>query len=182
MSKIKFIIATAVLLGMAFVFQSMPEQYEHVLIETKLPEYKDGSEVADASELIVEVVKLKEEPLSYPLENDLSIDYTLAYVEVQEVIKSSDGIDVEIGDVINVIENEWVDEKEKKVYHRAGYSKMKTKKGYTLYLGYNKEVDNYYIIGSIYGKVPKEKEEKLFFATDEETMVVEGIVKELQNR
>jgi hypothetical protein len=136
---------------------------EHVMDSAKLPYYANAKEVFLDSALIIEAIKLSEEAISYPLGDGITDDFTISYVEVKKVIKTMDGKEIKEGDILQILESEWVDAKARQVHHVEGYTKMKDKKKYTLYLGYNETVDNYYPVGLLYGKIPfDEKEDKVY--------------------
>lgn len=138
---------------------------KHVIDNAKIVSYESADDVIAASALIVEVKKLSEEPLSFPLENDKTDDFTLSTVEIIKVIKPMPGKNFSIGDKIPVLESEWFDAKMGIVHHTEGYVKMQSDKVYTLCLGYNDMGENsqFYPIGLLYGKIPHDESEARIF-------------------
>lgn len=138
---------------------------KHVVDNAKIVSYESADAVIAASELIVEVKKLSEKPLSFPLENDKTDDFTLPTVEVIKVIQPMSGKNISIGDKIPVLESEWFDAKLGIVHHTEGYVKMQSDKAYTLCLGYNDigENSNFYPNGLLYGKIPHDQSEARIF-------------------
>lgn len=67
------------------------------------------------------------------------------------------------GDTIWIVESQWSDEKNRVVHHTENYLKMAVNKEYRLYSGYNSEVDNYYPVGLLYGKIPMDTAENVFY-------------------
>lgn len=151
---------------------------KHVIDSAKLPEFKSAEDVINNSELIVKVSKISEEPVSYDLGDGKYDNFTLSSVKIEKVIKPMEGKDINKGDVIKIVESEWTDA-EGAIHHIENYSKMGNDKKYTLYLGYNPDVDNYYPIGMLYGKVPVDSSEKKFYG-DFKNDHIEGVIEQLQ--
>lgn len=162
-----------------FLKYSNQLEYEHVIDSAKLPGYSTAEEVKENSALIVLVKKISEEPIAYKLDEGHYDNFTLSTVRVEEVIKPVPGKEISKGDVITVIESEWTDDKEKVIHHLENYKKMETMKKYTLYLGYNEEVENYYPIGLLYGKIAEDVKEEDFYGEMKNEQVL-SVVKELK--
>jgi len=136
---------------------------KHIITSAKIPNFDSISEMEQNSNLIVIVKKTNEEPVSYNLGEGHFDNFTISNVTIEKVIKPMSGKNLKKGDVIQILESEWQDKTTKSVYHTEGYTKMINSKKYTLFLGYNVEVNNYYPIGLLYGKIPNDKNEKLFY-------------------
>lgn len=78
-----------------------------------------------------------------------------------------------------VVESEWTDAENRIIHHVENYSKMAVDKKYTLYLGYNPKVDNFYPIGLLYGKVPVDPSEKNFYGNFKNEHIKE-VIRQLQ--
>lgn len=159
----KFAILTVGLCLMLFAFIGYQHPTKHAIDPAKLMEFNSAKEVIDNSALIVKVRKISEKPVAYDLGNGGSDRLTLTEVEIEKVIKPMEGKVLNNGDKITIVEAEYADSKTGIIHHIENYMKMVTNKKYTLYLGYNKEVDNYYVVGLLYGKIPEDTKEKLFY-------------------
>lgn len=176
---VSIVIVIALLAQIGIINQDA--SYEHVIHSAKLPYFANANEVIEESELIVEVIKLSEEAIAYPLADGLTDHFTISNVEVKKIIKLMDGKDIKKGDILEILESEWVDLEAKKIHHLEGYTKMKSNKKYTLYLGYNQEVDNYYPVGLLYGKIPNDEKEEKFYGDHQNPKIVE-VIKDLKKK
>lgn len=185
MAKKRIVIAAALVLCCLAVilcigaFAEKPN-YESVIDEASLVYYEDADAVIDASVLIVRVKKVSEEDWAYPLGNGLFDRFTLSTVKIVEVYKSTGASKIEAGSKINILESQWTDKEYKRVHHTAGYIKMETGKEYLLFLGANPDMNYYYPLGVLYGKIPVDSDEKLFLSTEYGEIV--EIVQELRNK
>lgn len=84
-----------------------------------------------------------------------------------------------MGDEIFIVESQWTDKEARVIHHIAHYSKMADNKQYRLYLRYNSDVDNYYPVGLLYGKVPIDTMEKNFYG-DFNNDHIKSIIADLQ--
>lgn len=89
------------------------------------------------------------------------------------------GESLDVGDEIWIVESEWTDKETGLIHHTENYSKMTENTKYRLYLGYNPDVDNYYPVGLLYGKVPMDTKEKKFYG-DFNNDHIKNVVEELQ--
>lgn len=151
---------------------------KHVIDSAKLPHFKSTEDVINNSELIVKVSKISEEPVSYDLGDGKYDKLTLSNVKIEKVIKPMEGKDIKKGDIIKIVESEWTDA-QGVIHHTENYSKMGIDKKYILYLGYNPEVENYYPIGLLYGKVPVDSSEKNFYG-DFKNDHIKSVIDQLQ--
>lgn len=138
-------------------------KYQDVIDAAKIVDYEDAEAVIDDSVLIVRAKKTGEVPSSRFYELGLPIENTLSVVEVEEVFQNSGDALISAGSEIYVLESQWTDEESKTVHHLNGYLKMETGNQYLLLLGYNPSLDNYYPLGLLYGKIPIDLKEDLFF-------------------
>ena len=136
--------------------------YTHVSASAKYPEYTSADAVRKDSKLIVEGEKLSGKVYTYG-EKDAVTGYTLSEVRVLKIVKNSEDKKVAVGDMIKVVEGEWVDETNKVVHHDSNYTSMKNNKKYRLFLGYDSSYGTYYPLGLMYGKIPSDKNEKRFY-------------------
>lgn len=175
----KKIIIFGVCLSLLLAFFTGCQNVEkHVIDSAKLPHFKSAEDVINNSELIVKVSKISEEPVSYDIGEGKYDNLTLSNVKIEKVIKPMKGKDINKGDVIKIVESEWTDA-EGVIHHTENYSKMAADKKYTLYLGYNPDVDNYYPIGLLYGKVPVDPSEKNFYG-DFKSEHIKSVIEQLQ--
>ena len=154
--------------------------YESVIDEAKLDYYEDADAVIDASVLIVRVKKVSEEDWAYPLGNGLFDRYTMSTVKITEVYQNSDSAEIAAGSKIEILESQWTDKENKRVHHTAGYLKMEKGKEYVLFLGANPDMNYYYPIGVLCGKIPVDSNEKLFLSSGYEQ--IKENVQELRNK
>ena len=152
--------AASCLLVIRFAGQA---KYQDVIDAAKIVDYEDAEAVIDDSVLIVRAKKTGEVPSSRFYELGLPIENTLSVVEVEEVFQNSGDALISAGSEIYVLESQWTDEESKTVHHLNGYLKMETGNQYLLLLGYNPSLDNYYPLGLLYGKIPIDLKEDLFF-------------------
>ena len=152
----------------------------HIIDSVKLIEFSDAEAVYNNSELVVRVEKVSEEPIAYSPGEGHYDRFTLSSVKILNVINQREDFTYKIGDVIRILESEWSDD-EGVIHHTSHYLKMTKGKIYTLYLGYNSEVDNFYPTGLLYGKIPEDENEAVFYGDFESEEII-GIVNELRNR
>jgi hypothetical protein len=172
---VSFCVAVALLIG----YNNFGHVSKHVIDSAKLPYFNNANDVINNSELIVEVSKIGEKPVSYDLGEGLYDNLTLSKVKIEKVIKPLKGKKLDVGDEIWIVESEWTDKETGVIHHTENYSKMTDNKKYRLYLGYNSEVDNYYPVGLLYGKVPMNTMEKNYYG-DFKNDHIKGVVEELQ--
>lgn len=91
----------------------------------------------------------------------------MAEIEVQTLVKQGQK-SFRSGDKITIREDISYSSEYNLVSHVNGYQKMEVGKEYYLMLGKIDEDSNqYYIIGGIYGRIPKDKSEAVVFESDE---------------
>lgn len=185
MIKKLVIIATALVLCCLAVvlcigkFTEKP-QYESRIDEAKLDYYEDADAVIDASVLIVRVKKVSEEDWAHSLGNGIFERFTISNVKVKEVFQNSADDQITAGSEINILECQWTDEENKIVHHTAGYLKMEKGKEYVLLLGANPDLNYYYPLGVLCGKIPVDSEEEVFLGSEYKEIV--EIVEELRDK
>lgn len=172
---VSFCLAVALFIG----YNGLGNESKHVIDSAKLLYFDSAKDVKSNSELIVEVSKIGEKPVSYDLGEGLYDNLTLSNVKIEKVIKPLQNKKLDVGDEIWIVESEWTDKETGVIHHTENYSKMTDNKSYRLYLGYNPDVDNYYPVGLLYGKVPMNTMEKNFYG-DLKNDHIKSVVEELQ--
>ena len=179
-------IGVSSILFFLLLFQSSPadsthdSHITHVVHPAKLLLYSDAQAVCDDSALIVRVRKINEEPLSYDLGEGHVDRFTLSRVEILDVYAQAEGFACSKGDNISILESEWYNEAERTINHTEAYTKMQEGKIYRLYLGYNREVDNFYPIGLLYGKVPEDSGEAVYYGANIDAQI-DGVIRALRD-
>ena len=161
----RVIISVGICLVLSLVvgISSYVNRETHVIDHAKLFQYSSVDDVERASDLIVEVQKIDEKPITYNLGEGHYDNLTLSKVKIEKVVKPFSEKKLSQGDTIWIVESQWSDEKNRVVHHTENYLKMAVNKEYRLYLGYNSEVDNYYPVGLLYGKIPMDTAENVFY-------------------
>lgn len=72
-------------------YSGFNNENKYVVDSAKLPHFGDAKEVKDSSDLIVEVSKISEKPVSYDLGEGCSDNLTLSNVKIEKVIKPMEG-------------------------------------------------------------------------------------------
>ena len=161
------------------IFAEKPH-YESFVDEASLVYYEDADAVIADSVLIVRVKKTGEEDWANHLGNGFYDHFTISTVKVKEVFQNSADDQITAGSEINILECQWTDEENKIVHHTAGYLKMEKGKEYVLLLGANPDLNYYYPLGVLCGKVPVDSEETLFLESGYED--IKEIIQELRGR
>jgi hypothetical protein len=152
----------------------------HIVGSAKLPYYGDAEAVADVSELIVSARKLDEKPVAYDMGEGRYDNFTLSRVEIIAVYKQTEDLHYKSGDMISILESEWYNPSDRVVHHTENYTKMKDSKAYILYLGHNPDVDNFYPVGLLYGKLPEDGNEPIFYGDANKYAHISEVINELQ--
>ena len=106
-------------------------------LDAKTDLYTDTTELKEKADVIIRAKKTgQQEPVITYSENVAVSGYTLSDFQVLEVIKS-DQEDIKTGSTLEILENEFYDEKNNIEYHVAGYSMMEYDTEYILYLRAN---------------------------------------------
>lgn len=161
--KKKFFVLTIFAIALVCISTFHNNKYTHVIDSAKLPQFDNLSQVVENSDLIVMVEKVDDTPVSYQLSENHYDNHTLSTVMISKVIKPMENHTYSKGDIIQILESEWIDEENKIIHHVENYAKMKDNKKYILCLGYNSSVDNFYPIGLLYGKLPIDESENPFY-------------------
>lgn len=150
--------------GMLFYFNS-PDKVanNHIVVEAKTDGYYTTEELEAASPIIVQGTKTKEGPSEF-VNNELGqplILYTMSSFRIDSIIKNDSNINLNINDEIPIFENQA--EYNGKIYHIAGYNKMKENNKYILLLNYYED-DGYYIPTAVtFGKIPLDESEPIIY-------------------
>lgn len=150
--------------GMLFYFNSPDKLADnHIVLEAKTDGYYTTEELEAASPIIVKGTKTKEglsESVNNQFGEPLAL-YTMSSFRIDSIIKNDTNVDLNINDEIPILENEA--EYNGKIYHNAGYNKMKENNKYILLLNYYEDV-NYYIPTAVtFGKVPLDESEPIIY-------------------
>lgn len=164
-------------IGDSFSKEKANKKIKRIEVCAKTDAYSNLHQVEQASDLIVEGVKLdKEDNIIERDENgDLLATYTLSKFKIQEVNKK---LYNEKNSTITILENEAYDENTRSIYHINGYVKMKSGKRYLLML--QKTEQNYYVpVGVNYGKIAINSKYNEIYTSDKN---LKEDVKEIQNK
>lgn len=162
-----------------------PNVSNHVFVDAKIDNYTSLSDVEADSDIIVSGTKVYEnEPTIITDENgNIIIEYTLSEFKIDDIIQNNLESSVQVGDTINILENEFYDEDKDVTYHIAGYCKMITDNEYMLFLRYADQNKWYIPTGVTVGKIPLDADETLIFGEDNTAVEnVENIVQKARNK
>ena len=121
--------------------------------------YASAAELEAAAQLVVRVEKTEqEENVAVPLSAQGAYHgYTLSEVSVKEVLTDSAGRNVQPGDRLQILENQFTYAEQdgtQATCHINRYVKMQPGKEYYLFLRYSEENGYYVILSGLLGKVP----------------------------
>lgn len=146
------------------------------LADAKTDLYKSAAELEANAMVVVRVEKTEEEE---NVIKDVGVPYTYygytkSMVEVKEVMKNLSEQSIEIGDNIQILENQffYTDEEGTKVTcHVNHYKMMEPGNEYILYLKYSKEDEWFAILSGVFGKIPISEDEELVFPSSKVTFL-----------
>ncbi|MGC2873717.1 hypothetical protein ACDL92_10555 [Ihubacter sp. mB4P-1] len=131
---------------------------EHICADAKVVRYEDTDDLIDKADVIAVCEKVSEGDsiVEKNEQGDLIAVYTLSTVNVKSIEKGN------LNDKqITIMESEGYVKELNKVYHIAGYEKMKRGNSYLLLLR-KSETDSWYIpLGVNFGKIPLDKSERI---------------------
>ena len=138
--------------------------------------YASAAELEAAAQLVVRVEKTEqEENVAEPLNAQGSYHgYTLSEVSVKEVLTDSAGRNVQPGDRLQILENQFTYAEQDGTLatcHINRYVKMQPGKEYYLFLRYSEENGYYVILSGLLGKVPVDENEPVLFPAAELTQL-----------
>lgn len=138
--------------------------------------YASAAELEAAAQLVVRVEKTeREENVAEPLNAQGSYHgYTLSEVSVKEVLTDSAGRNVQPGDRLQILENQFTYAEQdgtQTTCHINRYVKMQPGKEYYLFLRYSEENGYYVILSGLLGKVPVDESEPVLFPAAELTQL-----------
>lgn len=144
------------------------------LAEAKTDLYESAEELEEDATVVVKVTKTREEEniVKNMGEPDTNYGYTESMVQVEEIRKNISGQDIEVGDKIKILENQfyYIDADGTKVNcHVNQYKKMEPEQEYILYLRYSEQDSWFYILSGLFGKVPVSENEELIFPASKAT-------------
>ncbi|EOL40587.1 hypothetical protein [Enterococcus phoeniculicola] len=153
-----------------------------LLIDAKMPAYKDLEELEKTTEMIVIAKKISEEAptILYGQENRIDIAYTLSHFKVSKVIS---GDQLKSGNEFTMLENQAYDERQDVTYHIGGYQMIKEGRDYLLLLR-KSETDPWYIVAGVNpGKVDlnSDKTDYPEFVRNANTPIAKQIKSEYQD-
>ena len=134
--------------------------------------YASAAELEAAAQLVVRVEKTEqEENVAVPLSaQGVYHGYTLSEVSVKEVLTDSAGRNVQPGDRLQILENQFTYAEQdgtQTTCHINRYVKMQPGKEYYLFLRYSEENGYYVILSGLLGKVPVDESEPVLFPAAE---------------
>ena len=141
----------------------------------KIIVYESEEELEAEANVIVRVKKTEKEEnvVEHPEKErpDIFFGYTKSMVEVEQIMKNTSGQKIDIGDEIQILENQFteMDGDTKVTYHLERYKMMEAGHEYILYLRSSQEKEGYGILGALQGKVPVSEEEDLLFPVSQIT-------------
>ena len=154
---------------------------EHELVERAIilggtAQIEDAAELEAAAQLVVRVEKTeREENVAEPLNAQGAYHgYTLSEVSVKEVLTDSAGRNVQPGDRLQILENQFTYAEQdgtQATCHINRYVKMQPGKEYYLFLRYSEENGYYVILSGLLGKVPVDESEAVLFPAAELTQL-----------
>lgn len=138
--------------------------------------YASAAELEAAAQLVVRVEKTEqEENVVEPLNAQGAYHgYTLSEVSVKEVLTDSAGRNVQPGDRLQILENQFTYAEQdgtQATCHINRYVKMQPGKEYYLFLRYSEENGYYVILSGLLGKVPVDESEAVLFPAAELTQL-----------
>lgn len=138
--------------------------------------YASAAELEAAAQLVVRVEKTEqEENVAVPLSAQGAYHgYTLSEVSVKEVLTDSAGRNVQPGDRLQILENQFTYAEQdgtQATCHINRYVKMQPGKEYYLFLRYSEENGYYVILSGLLGKVPVDESEPVLFPAAELTQL-----------
>lgn len=138
--------------------------------------YASAAELEAAAQLVVRVEKTeREENVAEPLNAQGAYHgYTLSEVSVKEVLTDSAGRNVQPGDRLQILENQFTYAEQdgtQATCHINRYVKMQQGKKYYLFLRYSEENGYYVILSGLLGKVPADENEPVLFPAAELTQL-----------
>lgn len=138
--------------------------------------YASAAELEAAAQLVVRVEKTEqEENVAVPLRAQGAYHgYTLSEVSVKEVLTDSAGRNVQPGDRLQILENQFTYAEQdgtQVTCHINRYVKMQPGKEYYLFLRYSEENGYYVILSGLLGKVPVDESEPVLFPAAELTQL-----------
>lgn len=134
--------------------------------------YASAAELEAAAQLVVRVEKTeREENVAEPLNAQGAYHgYTLSEVSVKEVLTDSAGRNVQPGDRLQILENQFTYAEQdgtQATCHINRYVKMQPGKEYYLFLRYSEKNGYYVILSGLLGKVPVDESEPVLFPAAE---------------
>lgn len=144
------------------------------LAEAKTDLYESAAELEANAMVVVRVERTEEQE---NVIKDMGVPYTYygytkSMVEVKEIIKNLSEQSIEIGDNIQILENQffYIDEEGTKVTcHVNHYKMMEPGNEYILYLKYSNSDEWFAILTGLFGKIPISEKEELVFPSSEVT-------------
>lgn len=153
-SSIKLSIATVLVLIVALpvvLFFSNGKEPDHYSVSAKTISFSSLEEMEEYADVILKVTRTGEEK-SVVKHNQGAVysGYTFSTVKIETVYKDAAG-NLETGQELRILENEFFDENENIIYHVAGYHMMEEGKEYLLFLNQHMYSDGktYYVAAGV---------------------------------
>lgn len=161
-------------IGLVACGEKKPAKEIDTLADAKIDSYESAEELESAATVVVRVEKTEKEE---NVVKDMGVPnmwygYTKSLVKVTEIMKNTSGRDIEIGDELLILENQftYTDEENTNVTcHVNQYKMMEPGKEYFLYLRYSEHDSWYVILSSLFGKVPVSETEEVLFPANKVT-------------
>lgn len=150
------------LIGSFFLINNNGKELKEVYDETKLKEYHSLSEIEEEAELICLVSKVNVE--SDAVLTIGTVDSVSGYTPTDVVIKKIWKGNKEVGDVITIAEQFFVDRERYELHRIAGYQELKSDYDYILFLAHSNDNDPnlFYSLGVLYGQVSLVEQEQIY--------------------
>lgn len=134
---------------------------EHKTMSGKTPGFESLEAMEAYSDLIIRATRTeKEKPVATYSEGHLVSGYTFSSVVISEIYADKSGI-FQVGDEIDMLENQIYSEEENAIYHLNGYQMMEPGREYLLFLE-KSSTGNYYIsAGILFGTISLEKDGRM---------------------
>lgn len=165
----KKIIISLCCLGTMFIFGACDVRTEpaaeaiHYGVDAKVKGFDTLDEMEEFADAIIRVTRKEGETSVVQYSADVAQSgFSFSEVEVEEIYVDKTG-EIQVGECIRMLENEYYSEKENIVYHVAGYNMMEANKEYLLFINKAEYTDKsiYYVAsGVIFGTISLESDNR----------------------
>lgn len=165
----KKIIISLCCLGILFILgacgakMEQTEEAIHYGVDAKIKGFDTLNEMEEFADAIVRVTRKEgETPVVQYSEDIAQSGFSFSEVEVEEIYVDKTG-EIQVGECIRMLENEYYSEKENIIYHVAGYNMMEAGKEYLLFINKAEYTDKsiYYVAsGVVFGTISLESDNR----------------------